>query len=561
MSTSKLVVPFNTENFVSLLAEYSKSKKVIVEDNIHTLYFIGVSKKYRGYLCEIGANTIVIENDYISKDYMEDFSEYYVRTFKPYGSHCCRLHFFKTKFTEEEFDLLLLGKSLKIVSKDSNDSQKDKTISVDTLKKEYLGHIVIKPLPKTIIGTTCLARYKNDEGRRFYPVHRPYKVNLYGLDLQIDTIAFQEQDKIAAACATSALWSTFQKTSKLFNHPLPSPIKITKSAIKSSMNIEGRRIPNSGLNTYEMINAINNLDLEVINMKIKDIYQLKGPAYAYSKQFGLPQIMNLELHRKGAYNDTFIGNHAVTITGYSIPNNQSLVRDSENIALRAYKIEKLYVHDDGVGPFACMEFALPPKLKSKKIKNISYVLTTSWGGSRRTIGKNIALPFKTLTPIYHKIRIPYTKIYSILKDFISLIKFFNDLGEGKAEIYEDLQKIEWDIYLSKNNHFKEELIKSDVLSNNQKLKELKKPLPKYIWNLIGKIGKKTEFEFVFDATDIEQGFFLIYSYFNNKEFYDNFKHVLENGKYAYEFLIRDSRVIIEEILTNSNDNVLPFPSN
>ena len=31
-----------------------------------------------------------------------------------------------------------------------------------------------------------------------------------------------------AACATSALWSLFQKTAKIFQHSIPSPVEITK---------------------------------------------------------------------------------------------------------------------------------------------------------------------------------------------------------------------------------------------------------------------------------------------------------------------------------------------
>ena len=38
---------------------------------------------------------------------------------------------------------------------------------------------------------------------------REYKVSLFGIDLAINTIAFQEQDRVVSACATSALWSMY----------------------------------------------------------------------------------------------------------------------------------------------------------------------------------------------------------------------------------------------------------------------------------------------------------------------------------------------------------------
>ena len=46
------------------------------------------------YLKGLGGKTIVLEFDYVDKDYLDDFSRFYVRRFGAKGYKCARLHFF-----------------------------------------------------------------------------------------------------------------------------------------------------------------------------------------------------------------------------------------------------------------------------------------------------------------------------------------------------------------------------------------------------------------------------------------------------------------------------------
>ena len=50
--------------------------------------------------------------------------------------------------------------------------------------------------------------------------------------LRVKSLSFQEQDHEVAACATSALWSIFHGTGKMFQHPILSPVEITKVAFE-----------------------------------------------------------------------------------------------------------------------------------------------------------------------------------------------------------------------------------------------------------------------------------------------------------------------------------------
>lgn len=158
------------------------------------------------YLPRIGVTTLVEEPDYVDRDFLEDFAAYHVRSFTQYRSRCTRLHFFAGGATEEGIRAAMLDAA-----------------AAEPLREGYRGFVVVRPLPDTIIGRTCLATYPQKAGvERVYPTLYTQEVNLFGIDLAVETVAFQEQDRDVAACATSALWSVLQKTGRQFQHLIPS---------------------------------------------------------------------------------------------------------------------------------------------------------------------------------------------------------------------------------------------------------------------------------------------------------------------------------------------------
>src|SRR5216110_1510618 len=65
------------------------------------------------YLCQylevdhIAAKTILVEDEYVDRHYLEDYSEYYARCFPAHPRKCARLHFFSFTFDEHEFTTAL----------------------------------------------------------------------------------------------------------------------------------------------------------------------------------------------------------------------------------------------------------------------------------------------------------------------------------------------------------------------------------------------------------------------------------------------------------------------
>jgi len=259
---------------------------------------------------------------------MEDFAGFYARCFEKYESSCTRLHFFNQPFTKRQFSSLLVGKG--------------KALSLNSLQDAYLGFVVIKRLPRTFIGRTCLKTYGSDNGRRIYPILRGYPVGLFGLDLEVkETLGFQEQDGGVAACATSALWTVFQGTGKMFQHAIPSQLEITKMATQIPDEDVPGILPSRGLTGRQEIFAIRQLGLEADHTNAQDQFNMVGSIYAYLRA-GIPLLLRVIL-----YDVSFrpyakrIGGHAIAVTGFSLGGQDTIPYNSLRFRLRATRIDKI----------------------------------------------------------------------------------------------------------------------------------------------------------------------------------------------------------------------------
>ncbi|MCX6343624.1 MAG: hypothetical protein NT018_00955 [Armatimonadetes bacterium] len=507
------VYAYSSSKLIQILSDCSMASVDVVHDKPHSDYFY----EYFGS-SGVNAKTILVEHNYIDRDFLEDYSSYYVRCFFDYNSICTRLHFFDEFFTRDNFTKLLRGCRGKRF--------------VEKLRNAYLGFIVVKPLPETIIGRTCLKTYLPDNDRRHFPITRPYKANIFGVKLEIaDTLAFQEQDSVAAACATSALWSTFQGTGRQFQHAIPSPVEITKAA-HARFPLDERELPNFGLRKEQMAHAISSVGLQPLHVKINDTisneYCLQSTIYGYLKG-GIPVPLIVMLYDHSA--QTKRGLHAVAVTGYSLGKTSPDSYGQSDFLLRASRIDKLYAHDDGVGPFARMEIdtimvnLIDPDTGSVMIdQSTGYPLQTdyprlktSWRNQCGKIGDTYAKPEYLLIPLYHKIRIPYRTAMNVVIGFDEFMKL-----PIVAQSLKLFDVIEWDIYLTEVNKLKREILESPVLSGDYKKAVLLECMPKYVWRATAEMDGKRVLDLILDATDIEQGPLMVRAI----EYDPNIGHVL-----------------------------------
>lgn len=111
-------------------------------------------KTQLNYLCNylavdhMSAKTIVVEDEYIDRHYLEDYSEYYARCFPSHPRKCSRVHFFSFGFSQADF-LSALENNKKSFFKKLSDG--------------YIGFAVIRPIPHTFLAKLCLKRYPYTE--------------------------------------------------------------------------------------------------------------------------------------------------------------------------------------------------------------------------------------------------------------------------------------------------------------------------------------------------------------------------------------------------------------
>jgi hypothetical protein len=476
------VHPYSLENLIRLTATLSGQN---TPQEIR-------AKSQPAYLHEYfqhgAVKTIVVERDYVDRDYLEDFAAYYVRCFEPYERTCSRLHFFSTPFDDKRFR--------EVLSLAPSDS------AMRAFRDSYCGFIVIKPLPQTVFGRTCLRTYPPKPNRHF-PIARKFSANLFGIGLDIpETLPFQEQDSVVAACATSALWSVLQATAKEFQHRLWTPIEITQAATEFTP-AESRMIPNrGGLSTAMMAEAIRSVGLEplLLDVPANDDDALRAAVYAYLRA-RIPVIMGVALVdicvRK---RPRLIGLHAVAVTGYNVSGKPAKPGTKTGFRQRATCIDKIYVHDDQLGPFARMTFdgvhvKQPPESNSDPGPSLRSLSTTwkSSDGTRRVR----AIPQILLVPLYHKIRIPYADVFQAV---IELDGFLKTLTLPKP--HGTLRKLEWDLHLTTVNDLKTDLQGSNELRGKSRTHWLTKSMPRFVWRATAYAQNQRIFDVLVDATDI-----------------------------------------------------------
>jgi hypothetical protein len=162
--------------------------------------------------CESGkiCRTVILEAEYVDRDYAEGYGQLYGRAFRHFERQCYRLHFFSETLRDVDFHISSL------ISEEGHNALRK-------LEECYLGFSVIRPscpdtigrtiiLPPKSLGKTCFALSRGD-----------YSLNLAGLPLKANGVPFMEQDGMVGACASAAMWiahrSLSHKPKTLFYSP------------------------------------------------------------------------------------------------------------------------------------------------------------------------------------------------------------------------------------------------------------------------------------------------------------------------------------------------------
>lgn len=480
--------PYSYDFLCALLSEVSKTPIESARAKLHLTFL----QEYLAHFQNQGCLTIVVEWRYTDRDFLEDYASYYVRCFdEKYHPTCVRLHFFLGELDEGILHSHLSRPRVELEAE---------------LNERYLGFLVVKPIPHTFVGRTCLRTYEHD-GRRFFPSTRKCDANLLGLGLHVESLAYQEQDTVAAACATSSLWSVFHATALLFQHKVYTPVEITRIATERFPTL-GRNFPNAGLTPAQIAAAIRGVGLEPELLAVREKAELQSRVYAYLRA-GIPCLLIARLFDLSdpenpiPYKNDWESSHAVAVTGYSMGNPEPAPFGETPTLLRSSRIDKLYAHDDQVGPFSRLEFDGPCFVIDTGADQLTvdFTMRSSWIGKGGKVGSVCFAPVTLIVPVYHKIRVAYDLIlHCVLKRDEEVREL---LAEGEPS-YVGPVDLQWDVFLTSATDFKKELRDSRELLSDVKWTHLERPLPRFLWRATCYLHGARVVDFVYDATDIAQ---------------------------------------------------------
>lgn len=474
------------------------------------------------YLRTLACASIIVEPGYVDRDFLEDFSAYHVRSFHPYAKLCTRLHFLKSPLTQEQLTKAMLRKE-----------------DAPNLQNSYLGFVVLRPLPLTVIGRTCLRTYPaTAQKQRIFPTLYRQDVDLYGIRLHVDSVAFQEQDRDVAACATSALWSVLQCTGRKFQHAIPSPVAITGTAAATG-GYDERMLPAvAGLTIRQIADTLRYVGLEphliplekhkeegetddgpsgtdesnspdadegssgtappTTASRIESIertrLEFKAAVAAYLRA-GIPCLLLMRVTETTGREPERDVNHAVAVTGYRLARGAATGYGESGVMLEASRIDKIFVHDDQVGPFAKMKFA----------EDGTLVVSWPMGGGR--LSQTLARSHTLVVPLNHKIRVPFATVLKLTLEIGRRLDGALESFPGSRELLGE-QPVSWDIQLSSLTDLRTEIAKSD-LPDGDKRHLLESRMPKHLWRIIATIRDGAVLELLLDATDLVQGEMLV----------------------------------------------------
>jgi hypothetical protein len=183
-----------------------------------------------------GAQTAVVEFRYIDADYRDEHSRFYSTTFRRYPSVVHRIHFFAQALTDQA-------------------ANPDTPLEFSGL--DYLGYIVMRPVPGAPVGRVMLTRPA--DLRDSITCWGTDKVNLFGEYLEVDGTPFLAQDAQLMRCAHAALWVVARHHHLRWGAPKLLPRDVVDAVPMETA--AGRTVPSPGLTVSQMSAAASKLGL------------------------------------------------------------------------------------------------------------------------------------------------------------------------------------------------------------------------------------------------------------------------------------------------------------
>lgn len=137
---------------------------------------------------------VLIERNYIDKDYRSTFYNFYAKKGQNYRSDCVRLHFFDQTVTFDKTGTRLNGKD-------------------ERLDDHYFGYMVLRPTGIATIGRSVVSPDVR-RGASGFTISADHKVHLLGYTLRVQGFPSMDQHNDISVCAHAACWSILRHYSE-----------------------------------------------------------------------------------------------------------------------------------------------------------------------------------------------------------------------------------------------------------------------------------------------------------------------------------------------------------
>jgi hypothetical protein len=436
-------------------------------------------KFINGYLDKLNCKYLVMETDYVSETYSQEFEYYYSSEFKNISKFTSRIHFFSEIDELKKIDFV----NFCMCSKKS-------------VQKSYIGYIVVKPVANSFWGVTMLKQYEKSKKRWFNSTIKD-NVFIANFKLSIKTLPFQPQDSTLSECATTSLWSNLYYAHKSFRLPYLSVASLSKLIKDKTPYTDGyEKEPPFflGLTTPQIQKIITEYGLlpvsyPLLSQKQHEMYffssyskvkndsisiqneeninHFKNLIYAYNYA-GFPILLGYKILN---YSKNKYPSHLVVINGFKI--NDSITENS----FYSEKIESLYAHDDQFGPFSKIDFQDINDLDTGK--NITVLKTQFLINSENEETSYQGVPTYLYISTPTKIRLTYLGVDKIQNSFRFIIEEILAIVFEKNDEDFNLKR---KIYIEKGASYKKRLIKKYLGSNIRIYNEIvNSSFPEYVW--------------------------------------------------------------------------------
>ena len=301
------------------------------------------------------AKTVLVEREYIDKDYRNVYSGYYSKKFGRLSSRAIRIHFFDIDVELEDLrdGALFDGTNGELEARFQ--SQKPAAGLRDT-SPGYIGYIVLRPTEYSRIGR-CLLDPKKVmplDSKRVACCAARYDAGVLGETLSVRAFPHQSQDAEAHTCAHTAVWALFRYLSqryRMYKEQYPFDIAM----LNKDLSV-GRPLPGRGLYMDQVTAMFGCFGLAAelyVKKEVNDIKLGENKGWAGVQRLSDSDVLFRLLHsyvESGLPPIIGLPNHAAVAIGVEYADTVQVSRDSQVIPVSDF-VSAIIVNDDTCPPY------------------------------------------------------------------------------------------------------------------------------------------------------------------------------------------------------------------